>query len=97
MLYDLTRLKLRTKFFLITVIWLGGGSVLLLMTIKLGEIFLIPLILLQIVLGGYSMFLKCPECGKPVLHNPISIFGIKFNAWTAWIPENCSKCGTELK
>lgn len=94
---DLTTLRLRTKFWLIVALWLGGGSILLLMTIYLGEVFLIPLVLLQFLLGGYSMLLKCQNCGKPVLHNPVEIFGIKFNVWTAWIPEKCSKCDAKLE
>jgi len=67
------------------------------MTMYIAEIFLIPLIGLQFLLGGYTMLLKCPTCSKAVLHNPVEIFGIKLNIWTSWIPKHCSKCGTELE
>jgi len=94
---DLTNLKLRTKFRVAICIWFIGGSILLLMAMYITEGFLIPLIGLQFLIGGYTMFLRCPKCRKPVLHNPVEIRGIKFNLWTSWIPKQCSMGSTELE
>ena len=94
---NLTNLTVRTKFRAAICIWFIGGPILILMTIYITKFFLIPLIGLQFLLGGYTMLLRCPKCSKPVLHNTVEIFGIKFNLWTSWIPKQCSKCGIDLE
>lgn len=96
MLISLSNLKLRTKFRVAICIWFIGGPILILLTMYVSELFLIPLIGLLFLLGGYTMLLRCPKCSKPVLYNLIEIFGIKMNVWTSWIPKQCSQCGTEL-
>ena len=71
------------------------GSLLGLGAMYLTEAFLIPLFIVAILIGGYCMSLRCPNCRKPVLLNPV--VGARFPIWTIWIPRKCSKCGIDLK
>ena len=73
-----------------------SGFILLFGTVYLTEYFLVPLIVVAFVLGGYCLKLKCPNCGKPVLSNPIKVFGTELRIWTSWIPKKCTKCGKGL-
>jgi hypothetical protein len=86
--------RVRFKFRVVVVLWFLLGSAFLIMYIS--NYFIIPLLLVTAMLGMYSLSLRCPNCGKPVLHNHIEIFGIDFYIWTSWIPKKCKKCGVEL-
>ena len=90
-------LKLRKKFRIAIIIWLVGGVLLALGTVYLTENLLILFILLALFVGGYCLSLKCPSCGKSVLHNPVKIFGAELYIWTAWIPKKCTKCGEKIE
>ena len=58
--------------------------------------FMLTFFMLFIALGFYTMSLKCPSCKKPVLNNPIHIFGVELWLTTPWMPKKCSKCGYDL-
>ena len=90
-------LKLRRKFRIAIIIWLVGGVLLALGAVYLTENLLILFILLALIVGGYCLSLKCPSCGKAVLHNPVKIFGSELYFWTAWIPTKCTKCGEKIE
>jgi hypothetical protein len=45
--------------------------------------------ILAIVLGGYSVALRCPKCGKPI---GVSSYGIGH----PWAERTCSRCGYDL-
>jgi len=89
-------LPIRTKYRIAILIWFIGGSVLLLGTIYLTQYFLVPLLILFCAIGIYVLSLKCPNCRKRVLHNPVTIMGKEFNIWTSWIPTKCTQCGRDL-
>ena len=59
--------------------------------------FVIPLVVLLLVIGLYTISLRCPHCGKRVLYNPLTILGTTIWIWTAWIPKRCTECGKELE
>ena len=40
--------------------------------------------------------LRCPNCKKAVLNNPITVFGVEMHIWTVRIPKNCTRCGEPL-
>jgi hypothetical protein len=44
----------------------------------------------MLVLGGYSISIRCPECGKPV-GELVSGWG-----WNAFASSRCGKCGHDL-
>jgi hypothetical protein len=86
-------MKIRTKYRLLILLWFVCGSILILSTIYVSGNFLILLIFFQLLVGVYSMLLRCPNCGKPVLMK-----GEKwpYSYWTIWIPENCTKCREKI-
>lgn len=88
--------SIRTKYKVITLIWLIGGSVLLLATIYLTQYFLVGLLVLFATVGLYALSLRCPNCGKRVLSNPLKIFGKQYYIWTSKVPKKCTHCGTDL-
>lgn len=88
--------RIRTKYRIAIFLWFLIGPALLFGT-HMSQYFFIPLFILFIVLGLYAVLLKCPECGKSVLNNPIRVFGTEFYIWTCWIPKKCTRCGIELK
>ena len=90
-------LKLRKKFRIAIITWLIGGVLLALGAVYLTENLLILFILLALIAGGYCLSLKCPSCGKAVLHNQVNIFGSELYIWTAWIPKKCTKCGENIE
>lgn len=89
-------MTVRAKFRITLMVWMVSGFILLFGTVYLTEYFLVPLIVVAFMFGVYCLKLKCPNFGKPVLHNPIKIFGTEMHIWTSWIPKKCSKCGKEL-
>lgn len=88
---------IRTKYRLSMITWFISGAILSLGAIYISEYFLIPLIIVLFIVGLYTLSLKCPSCGKRVLHNPVKILGMEFYIWTSWIPKYCTKCGEPLK
>lgn len=72
------------------------GTVFGLGSMYLTEYLFILFILLFLIVGCYTFTLKCPKCGKCVLHNPIKLFGIEFYIWTSWVPKKCTKCNFNL-
>jgi hypothetical protein len=90
-------MKLKHKLILVYTVWLIAGFSLLVLTVKVNNWFVIILMSLFFVVGGYAMSLKCPNCKKPVLNNPIHIFGLEIWGTTPWYPKNCSKCGYKLE
>jgi len=88
-------MKIRTKFKIAIFLWFLVGFPLLLGT-SISEYFFVPLFTLFLAIGLYTVLLKCPNCGKSVLNNPVKIFGTEFYIWTCWVPKKCSKCGAEF-
>jgi hypothetical protein len=89
--------SLRKRFRTIVTLWFLLGSLLLLSSMYIGGYSLIFLFLTALVFAIYCISLKCPSCGKAVLHNPIKIFGVEVYIWTAWVPKKCTKCGERLE
>jgi len=89
-------MKIRTKYRITLGTWIISGFLLQLGATDITPFFLIPLFVVSGMLGCYVLNLRCPTCGKRVLHNPIRIFNRKLYMWTSWIPHNCTKCGTDL-
>lgn len=89
-------MNIRAKYRLLLVVWIVSATALGLGSMYITEYFIIPLLVVTFVVGGYCTFLKCPNCGKPVLYNPLKILGINFHVWTPRIPKKCTKCGGQL-
>jgi hypothetical protein len=87
---------LRKNYRIIVAMWIVIGSVLMIGSAYIGEHILILLLLFTAGVGVYCLTLKCPSCGKPVLHNPVKILGNEVYIWTSWIPKTCTKCGEKL-
>ena len=87
---------IRTRYRIAISIWLTGGSILLLGSLYVTRYLIVPLLMLFGVIGTYALSLKCPNCGKRVLYNPVRLFGKEFYIWTSWIPKECTRCGTDL-
>jgi len=87
---------LRRNYRIIVALWFVLGSVLMIGSVYVGEYILILLLLFTVAIGVYCLTLKCPSCGKSVLHNPVKILGNDLYIWTPWIPKSCAKCGEKL-
>lgn len=88
---------LRKKYRIAIISWIISGVSLGLGALYLTENFLVLLIIIAVIIGGYCLSLKCPNCGKAVLHNPVNLLGIEFHMWTARLPKNCTKCGEKIE
>lgn len=91
------KLGIRTKLVIALCSWFVVGFALLVLTVEVSKLFLVLLFLFMAFIGFYCMFLKCPNCGKCATQNPVKILGVELYVFMPWIPERCSKCGTELK
>ena len=89
--------SLRKRFRTILVLWFLFGSLLLLSSMYIGSYSLLLLFLTALVFAIYCISLKCPFCGKALLHNPVNLFGMEIYMWTAWIPKKCTKCGEKIE
>jgi len=88
---------LRTKFHIALFLWFVNGLALGLGIVYVSNHFIIPLLFLMLIIGLYTISLKCPQCGKRALYNPFTIFGTTVWIWTAWIPKRCTQCGKNLE
>jgi len=79
------------------LIWLGGGFSHIFLVLFINHWFMISFLILFLCIAFYTMSLKCPNCKKPVLNNPIHIFGLELWLTTPWMPKKCSKCGYDLE
>jgi hypothetical protein len=86
-------MKIRRKYHCIVLSWFVLGSVLILLSMYVSQLFLLITIIFSCMLGILTTNLKCSKCGRRILHNEVNIFGIKFKIWTSWIPSKCSNCG----
>jgi hypothetical protein len=44
--------------------------------------------------GLYTVTLRCPRCGTPMMKRTARIFGMVFTYWGGFtIPKDCSQCG----
>jgi len=86
---------IRTKYRIAIFLWFILGSGLLFGT-YFSEYFFVPLFILFLISGVYTLLLRCPKCGKSVLNKPVRIFGTELYIWICWVPGKCSKCGTEF-
>ena len=90
------RYTVRTKYRIAIFLWFVNALALMAGAVVISAYFIIPLVVLLTVIGLYTISLKCPYCGKRVLHNPLTIFGTTIWIWTAWVPRKCTQCGKEL-
>ena len=88
--------RIKTRLRLGYFLWFILGSVFALLFLYENNLFLIPLIGVFVLVGIHNFFLKCPQCGKAVLYNPVKVFGRDVNIWTAFPPAKCSKCEFEF-
>lgn len=88
---------LRTKYRVAIFLWFINAAALSLAALYLSAYFFIALFALFVVVGVYSLSLRCPSCGKKILYNPVNMFGAELWVWTSWIPKRCTQCGIDLK
>ena len=70
--------------------------IVLILGINVSKYFIVILFIFMLYAGIYMRTIKCPKCGKPVLYNPVNVFGIEIPIWTGTVPKNCSKCSEKL-
>ena len=90
-------MRLRTRLRLAILLWFVGGFSLIVLCVHLSRWYSVILLLLFLGIAFYTMSLKCPNCNKPVLNNPVRVFGIEMWLTTAWMPKKCSKCSYDLE
>ncbi len=84
--------SVRTKYRMALATWVTGGLVLGLLAVEVSNLFIAPLLVLMAVLGVYTLNLRCPNCGHPVLLGlPGQFWGVR-----SWVPRRCASCGVEL-
>ncbi len=88
--------RVKTRLQLAYGLWFILGSVFALLFLYKDHLFLVPLIGVFILLGIHNFLLKCPQCGKTVLYNPVRMFGRDIYIWTAFPPAKCTKCDFEF-
>ena len=87
-------MTVRMRFRLTVAVWILGGIAVLLGTAPATAE---PVMIMgALALGLYTLALRCPNCRKPVLHNPVTLFGSKVWIWTSWVPTRCTQCGELL-
>jgi len=90
-------MTIRKKYRALIITWFVLGIAFIVASTKIHGIFIIALLILFFLLGALSRSLKCPNCGKKVLHNNVKILGIEMKVWTSWIPAECQKCGLVIE
>lgn len=90
-------MKLRTKLRLAYAVWFALGFLLLWLSVSISQWFLLGLFSFFIGVGAFVFSQKCPNCAKPVLNNPLRIFGMEIWLATPWMPKQCSRCGHDLE
>ena len=83
---------LRNRVRLTTLLFVANGLALLLGALMISQFFLIALLVLLVICGGYVLSLRCPNCGNRVIYNPVDFLGVKMWMYTPWVPERCSQC-----
>jgi hypothetical protein len=91
------KFTVRKKYRIALFLWFVNACALMLGAVGISAYFLIPLVVLLLIIGLYTISLKCSRCGKRVLYNPFTILGTTIWIWTAWIPKKCTQCGNELR
>jgi type IV secretory pathway TrbD component len=90
-------MKIRTKLRFSYLVWLLGGILHILLILYVSKWFLVTFLVLFFGIALYTISLKCPNCKKPVINNPIHIFGMEIWLTTPWMPKKCSKCGNDFE
>ena len=90
-------MKLRRKHRLIILSWFVLGSILMLLGMYVSQWFLLILIIYMCIIALLGRNLRCPKCGKIILYNEVTVFGMKFKIWTSWMPSKCPNCGELLE
>ena len=90
------QLRIQSKLGIAAALWIIGGLALVLLSLTVSNYFIVPLLLLFASIGFYASNLRCPNCAKPVLYNPVRIFGKSVYVWGVFVPQQCTDCGTRL-
>lgn len=55
-------------------------------------------ILAAVGAGLYTLTLRCPRCGTPMMKRTTRIFDVVFTYWGGFtIPKDCSQCGNRFE
>jgi len=76
--------------------WFFGGFALAVLGLAVHRIFLIPLFALFVLVGIWTMRLRCSRCGHPIHKYEATVAGVRFFYWAPWIPKRCSRCNTRI-
>ena len=50
-------------------------------------------IIIAVAAGVYTLTLRCPRCGTPMMKRTVRIYDMVFTYWGGFtIPKNCSQC-----
>jgi hypothetical protein len=90
-------LTVRERAWAIIVAWfiLGGSLMGWFVITKDWRIGLLWL-LVFLVLGTYSLVLRCPVCNWPVFRKILRVGSVVFTPWGGFPPERCRNCSTRL-
>jgi hypothetical protein len=91
-------MSVRNRGWLLIIVHIVGVGGLMMMygVVSQNLAFILAAFGLQIILGIYSLMLKCPTCGHPIFKQRIIILGMEFTPWDALPPAKCAKCGQDL-
>lgn len=88
--------RMRNRVRLTMLLFVSNGLALLLAAHVFSELLLIGLVVLLVVCGLYTLALRCPHCGNPVVYNQTNFLGVRMWMYTPWVPDKCSRCGNPL-
>lgn len=89
-------MNLRRKLGFALAIWAVGGISLSVAAVNISQYFIAPLAVLSVVIGMYTLNLRCPSCGGHVLLSYVEIGALKIPYVISWLPRKCSNCGKLL-
>ena len=78
-------------------VWLALGLPLMWTTFSVSDLFFLPLVLLFVGCGAYSLFLKCPNCWKHFYSTSMIRGKYRGDFYGRLVPKRCAHCGYGFK
>ena len=89
-------LSLREKAYLTLFCFVCNSVGSILLSQLVSKYFIAALFLGAFIFGGYLMYLKCPQCGTPIMKNELHVFGLNTHMWLPKPVRKCTNCGCNI-